>query len=89
MSLKKRLKKLEAQYKGDTVTIQFVDGDEFTVSKKEFSSIWFNAPNMANNMIYQRMKTKYDEGIIDTSGLIHSMIAYDPKETEGLWDDEY
>ncbi|MCA1011389.1 hypothetical protein [Halobacillus halophilus] len=88
MNLEKRLKKLETQYKGNSVTIQFTDGDEFTVTKKEFRSIWFNAPSMVNNRIYQRMKAKYDRGILDTSGLIHSMIAYDPKEMEGLWEDE-
>lgn len=87
MSLLKRIKRLEKQSKGDSVTITFTDGTHISPSKRDLWVMWGNISRIADNPLYKVMKAKHDEGITDTGGLIHCMIAYDPEEDRGLWDE--
>lgn len=87
-NLLQRLQKLESQAQGDKVTIHFDDGSTLPLQRQELMGLWQNVNRLHESSIYQTMKGKHKEGINDTNGLIHLMMAYDPEENRGLWNDE-
>ena len=88
MSLLKRIKRLEKQFKGDTVSISFTDGSHISASKRDMRALWINPLKIPESPIYKAMKAKYDEGIMDKSGLIHTMMVYEPGAIKEVWADE-
>jgi hypothetical protein len=87
-ALLKRIKKLEKENKPLMMDIHFEDGSCISLHGKRFERIWSDIHNGIKNDVYEEMKAKKEQGIIDDGGLIYLMEAEDPQLNTDLWDDE-
>jgi hypothetical protein len=86
-SLLNRIRKLEKENKPLMMDIAFEDGSYISLHERQFHRIWDDIHQGLENEIYEEMKAKKDQGIIDSGGLIYLMEAEDPNLNTGLWDE--
>jgi hypothetical protein len=87
-SLFKRVKKLEKANKPMMMEIYFEDGSHISLHEKQFHRVWDDIHSGIKNEIYEEMKVKKEQGIIDEGGLIYLMEAEDPTLNTNLWDEK-
>lgn len=84
--LEKRIRELEALFKGENVEITFMDGTVLAITEKQWLDLW-DPDTIRMNPIYLRFLKEYEKGNPDSDGLIHLMNAY-AVDMEELWADE-
>jgi hypothetical protein len=88
MNLLNRIKRLEMKAKVGDVTFNFTDGSTATATQRELENLWSHPQAIKQSRLYKVFKSKYNQGIIDTAGIVYDMIAFDPETVADVWKDQ-